>query len=49
MEERYGIAPAVLHWLLVFILYELGWYMVTLPKGTAPVGYFPICTNRSAS
>jgi cytochrome b561 len=43
MEERYGITPAVLHWLLallVFVLYGLGWYMVNIPKGTPPVAYF---------
>ncbi|HEY0338737.1 MAG TPA: cytochrome b [Burkholderiales bacterium] len=43
MEERYGYTPAVLHWVLalvVLVLYGLGWYMVTIPKGTPPVAYF---------
>jgi cytochrome b561 len=43
MNERYGVTPALLHWvlaLLVFVLYGIGWYMVTIPKGTPPVAYY---------
>ena len=40
MNERYGVAAALLHWLLavtILALYALGWYMVTIPKGTLSV------------
>ena len=43
MNQRYGVAPATMHWLLallVFILFGMGWYMVTIPKGTPPVAYW---------
>ena len=43
MNERYGVTPALMHWLLallVFILYGMGWYMVNIPKGTPPVAYW---------
>lgn len=43
MEQRYGLTAVTLHWvlvLLIFILYGLGWYMVSIPKGTPPVAYY---------
>jgi cytochrome b561 len=41
--QLYPRTTVALHWvlvLLVFTLYGIGWYMVGIPKGTAPVAFF---------
>ena len=43
MNEKYGVTPALMHWLLallVLTLIGMGWYMVNIPKGTPPVAYW---------
>lgn len=43
MKERYAPGSIFFHWLMVILilgLFGLGWYMVGIPRGTPPRGYF---------
>jgi cytochrome b561 len=43
MKERYVLGSIIFHWLMAILilgLLGLGWYMVGIPRGTPPRGYF---------
>lgn len=43
MASRYALPVIALHWglaALIVVLFALGWYMVGIPRGTPPRGYY---------